>query len=96
MEWKDTFTTGSLVGSKGQIHDYAETFRVLGWENVKVRAGNFKAIKLEYSQESSSGRSGKAFYWYAPEVKYFVKCRYDTNYWVGVADWELASFKLKE
>jgi len=40
--------------------------------------------------------SGESFYWYAPEVKYFVKCQYDTNYWTGVTNWELISFKLKK
>jgi hypothetical protein len=97
MEWKDTFSTASLAGpGKGQIRDYVETFKVLGWENVLVPAGNFKALKLEYYQESSSGRSGKAFYWYAPEAKYFVKCQYDTVYWTGVADWELVSRNLEK
>ena len=96
QEWKDTFSAKAVVGpAKGTPFNYKETVKVVGWENVKVQAGTFKAIKLEYFQESSSGRSGKAFYWYAPEVKYFVKCEYDQNLWRGAANWELASFKLQ-
>jgi hypothetical protein len=98
-EWNDTLTATSLSAqSKGETRNYAEAFKVLGWENVQVQAGNFKAIKLEYFQKSfSTGRSGKEIYWYAPEVKYFLKCQYDTNYRRGeVADWELVSFKLKK
>jgi len=30
---------------------------------------------------------GKAIYWYAPEVKYFVKGQYDKVYWKEVDDW---------
>ena len=97
QEWKDTFSAKAVVGpAKGTLFNYKETFKVVGWENVKVQAGTFKAIKLEYFQESSSGRSGTAFYWYAPEVKYFVKCEYEQKLWKGAASWELASFKLKE
>jgi hypothetical protein len=65
-----------------------ETFRVLGWEEVEVPAGKFKAIKLEYKCEPK-WRSGmgwitavvsKALYWYSPEVKNFVKCQYEKGY----------------
>ena len=67
--------------------EYHETFRVLGWEEVEVRAGKFKAIKLEYKIELSlrgtmgwfSGTESKAWYWYSPEVKNFVKCQYEKD-----------------
>ena len=75
----------------------SEAFKVLGWENVKVQAGNFKTIKLQYTIENKTvGTSGKSIYWYAPEVKYFVKCQYDKLYFLRVDDWELASFKLQK
>jgi len=96
-EWKDSSIAKALSGPKrGSMVDFAETFKVLGWENVEVQAGNFKTIKLDYTQENrNSGYSGKAIYWYAPEVKYFVKCQYDKRFFEGASDWELASFKLK-
>jgi hypothetical protein len=41
----------------------------------------------------------KGYYWYSPEVKYFVKRHYDKD-WMKenkeIFDWELASFKLKK
>lgn len=95
-EWEDA---GSLKPSsgpmKGTVIDYSETFRVLEWENLKVQAGNFKTIKLEYTLQLR-GNSGKSTYWYAPEAKYFVKCQYDKLLFFGVKDWELASFKLNK
>ena len=97
-EWNDTGTVTPLSGPmKGVTMDYFEAFKVLGWEDVKVQAGNFKSIKLQHTIENRTmNASGKSIYWYAPETKYFVKCQYDTNYWIGVANWELASFKLKK
>jgi hypothetical protein len=86
---------------------YSEVFKVLGWEEAGVRAGKFKALKLEYKRvlTSSSGSGsdiGKEFknqYWYSPDVKYFVKCQYDKE-WLkeskDIFDWELTSFHLKK
>jgi hypothetical protein len=106
-EWKDTGTFTPLVGpSKGFPTDLIEGYKVLGWENVKIQAGNFKTIKLEYTQETAMRYSGQIIYWYAPEVKYFVKCQPGKFYWnmdrrdsiakEEVGDWELASFKLQK
>jgi hypothetical protein len=99
--WKDKFTikTAALAS---QEYTYLETFTVLGWENIEVQAGKFKAVKLEYKQEMSGqtkGRpkEGKAWYWYSPDVKYMVKCQYEkTDYWDALYDWELTSFELKK
>lgn len=97
-EWKDTGTRTPLSGPmKGITIDFSEAFKVLGVENVKVQLGNYKAIKLEYFIENKTAKtSGRSFYWYAPQVKYFVKCQYDKLYFLGVDDWELVSFKLEK
>ncbi len=96
-EWKDTGTFTPLVGpSKGVTTDLSEVYKVLGWENVKIQAGNFKSIKLEYTQETVMKYFGKIIYWYVPEVKYFVKCQPDKIYWKELGDWELSSFKLQK
>ncbi len=59
QEWKDTFSAKAVAGpEKGTPFNYKETVKAVGWENVRVQAGTFKAIKLEYFQESSSGKSG--------------------------------------
>jgi hypothetical protein len=67
-------------------YDYSENYRVLGWEDAEVRAGKFKALRLEYKRVVT-GTSGwgvmgeeiKNLYWYAPDVKYFVKCQYSVD-----------------
>jgi len=116
-QWKDLYQRDELArgavdwGSGGVlVIEYQETFRVLGWEEVEVRAGNFKSIKLEYKiQTSRRGGVGwiplgesKAWYWYSPEVKNFVKCQYEKGYTEGLdekgasGDWELVSYELKK
>lgn len=100
--WENSFKSraaGTTIGAQENL--YFEKFKVLGFEDVKVQAGTFKAVKIEYRQEgfSPSGgmRVGKAWYWYAPEVKYVVKWEYESNpVWLRFRDWELASFDLKK
>lgn len=54
------------------------TVKVVGWEEVVVAAGKFRALKLEAEgswqrlDAHGSGRLRSAF-WYAPEVKRWVK-----------------------
>jgi len=114
-QWKDLYQHDELArgavdwGSGGVlVIEFQETFRVLGWEEVEVRAGKFKAIKLGYKiQTSRRGGVGwislgesKAWYWYSPEVKNFVKCQYEKGYAEGTGDsgargdWELVSYEL--
>jgi hypothetical protein len=45
VEWHGLYHFGTGPG-KRQPRDYAETFKVSGWENVQVQAGNFKAIEF--------------------------------------------------
>jgi hypothetical protein len=81
---------------------YVETFTPLGWEEITVAAGKFKAVKLEYKQEKvgqtgSQPKEGKVFYWYSPDVKYMVKCQFQkSDYWDEAPEWELTTFKLKK
>jgi len=76
---------------------YAETYQVTGWEDVEVPAGKFRAIKIKYMQRNITGLSGgNAYFWYVPEVKYFVKYQIDKNTWKTGYDMELISFGLKE
>jgi hypothetical protein len=105
-QWKTGYS--SIVGTYHQTYlDYSEFFKVLGWEEVKIRAGIFKALKIEYKRvlsgsSSVSVGSGQEFinqYWYSPDVKYFVKYQYDKG-WLKedkeIFDWELTSFQLKK
>jgi hypothetical protein len=99
--WNDKFTI-KPAGLASKEYTYLETFNVLGWEDIVIQAGKFKAVKLEYKQEmigQTAGRpkEGKVWYWYSPDVKYTVKCQYErTRYWDEFYDWELTSFELKK
>jgi len=116
-QWKDLFelkeyatglsaSTGTMVAVECQ-----ESFRVLGWEEVEVRAGQFKALKLEYKIKLSwrerfgpgAGIESKAWYWYSSEVKNFVKCQYEEGYQEALIqekgareNWELVSYELRK
>jgi hypothetical protein len=111
-QWKDLYQVDEQGPWGGNVAvEYQETFRVLGGEEVEVRAGKFKAIKLEYKIETST-REGigwtprgefKAWYWYSPEVKNLVKCQYGKGYQEALiqekgsrGDWELVSYELKK
>jgi len=97
--WTDKFTIKSGT-FRGQEYTVVETFTPLGWEDIQIQAGKFKAVKIEYKSEmpeQAAGRpkEGKARYWYSPDVKYMLKCQYDrTEYWDAIYDWELTSIKL--
>ena len=99
-QWQDTFTRESTLsyGAARSIFKFSESFTVSGWEDVEVRAGRFKAIKLEYKQKNITaiGWEGWIRYWYSPDAKYFVKCQYDKNSFPGMQDWELVSYELKK
>jgi hypothetical protein len=99
--WNDKFVSRQpALGS--QEMTYLETLTVLGWEEIVIQAGKFKALKLEYRQErigqiADRPKEGKAWYWYSPDVKSMVKCQYEkSDYWDAIYDWEIISFKLKQ
>jgi len=69
--------------------DCFESFIVLGWEDLQVRAGKFRTLKLEYTVRearkdsfipNAPGWEYNAWYWYSPEVKYLVKGKYEKEY----------------
>ena len=98
--WKDSFQIKAQWGSAASpAYTVHETVTVSGWEEVTVKSGKFKAIKLAYHQEriGEGLAEGRAWYWYSPEVKYLIKCEYEKNrYWIGFNDWELTSFEIKK
>jgi len=111
-QWKDLYQVDEQGPWGGNVAvEYHETYRILGGEEIEVRAGKFKAIKLEYKLEPKwrdgigwlTGIESKALYWYSPEVKNFVKCQYDKGYqeaWIQAKgsreNWELVSYELKK
>ena len=83
---------------KGNVPPLLETYAVLGWEDVVVQGGKFRALKLEYKAEVS-GRNirGKSLYWYSPDVKNIVKHQFeDGPLWTRSEDSELTLFELKK
>jgi len=103
-QWKDVHQRERIVWHQPAIHDLHETFEVLGWEDVEVRAGKFRALKLEYKIKiTKPGTSplfyeSRGWYWYSPEVRNFVKCQYEKGYdeMGGREDWELVSYELRK
>lgn len=69
-------------------------WKVEACEEVKVKAGTFKAFRISYAQENlGPGRLGGKFtFWWSPEVKAIVK-KAHTSDWGR--DWELVSYTLK-
>ena len=60
---------------------YRDTVKVVGWEDVVVPAGKFRALKIEangtfFRMDASFGGWTRREFWYAPEVKRWVKFIY--------------------
>ena len=114
-QWKHAYsakpilTKGYLTGRGIPTLDYYENIRILGWEDIEVKAGKFRALKIEFisgHKESTGGGTyptpayeEKGYYWYSPDVKYFVKRQYDKvsiDAHKEIFNWELTSFQLKK
>lgn len=79
---------------------------VLGWEEVNVPAGKFKALKIEvggayrllWQGRNDAGRIADTI-WYAPEVKTVVKRNYET-FWYTMKTahdvYELVEYKVSQ
>ena len=107
-QWKYGYSSPVVSPWSGHkiYYDYSENFKVLSWEDVQVRAGKFKTLRLEYKRVASSSSAGANIdekitnqYWYSPDVKYFVKCQYDKDYIEKnkeVFNWELTALQSKK
>ena len=65
----------------GALSRFEDTVKVVGWEDVVVPAGKFRALKLEttgtYQRlDTRAGGWTRREIWYAPEVKRWVKWTY--------------------
>jgi len=108
-QWKAAYSSTEVSRQSGHnyYYDYSELFKILGLEDIQVRAGKFRAIRIEYRRVVTSsswtfatiGEEIKHQYWYSPEAKYFVKCQYDKDWKKSnkdIFDWELTSFQVKK
>ena len=103
-QWKDEYSGKKLGELLGFSESYTETFTVSGWEDLEIKAGKFRAIRLDYQQVTTNSPSRyasvpferKSVFWYSPAAKYFIKCQYDKSYPDVIKDWEMVSFKGKK
>jgi hypothetical protein len=104
-QWKDEFSAVPLFKvNEPKVLDYYTIYNAIGWEDVEVQAGKFRAIKLEVkvghpAKGNTPAFESTNFYWFSPDVKHFVKCQYDPNsrgVFPELFNWELTSFKIKK
>ena len=107
-QWKTVYSSMGPGAWRPVSYNFSEIYKVLGWEDIVVQAGKFKALRLEYKRVvTDTSRAWEAMggeiihqYWYSPEVKYFVKCQYDLKDWMKgnreIFDWQLVSYELKK
>jgi hypothetical protein len=89
-EWQNTFTREN--DEVGAPRAARLLMRVVGFENINVKAGILRTVKIE-AYGYSSGRLF-AEYWYSPETKWFAKSRiYDRDF--SLLEEELVSFKVQ-
>jgi hypothetical protein len=72
--WTDDCQGRSI---EGDVHGYASSYRVEGWEEVTTRGGNFRALAVQRTVRRDDGRSGEERFWYAPAAKRVVLSRPD-------------------
>jgi hypothetical protein len=86
----------------GAFHvKHERTAAVTRWEDVVVPAGKFRALRVEANgsfqrQDQFMAGKARAVYWYAPEVKRWVKYTYETfvpQPWDHEGE-ELVAFKI--
>ena len=77
----------------GYYHNF---FKVVSYEKVGVKAGAFVAFKIRQEQRQLNNW-GVRYFWYVPEVEYYVKHQVARNesktpsYWLDQQDYELTS-----
>lgn len=78
--------------------------KVVGWEDVEVPAGRFRALRIEgdgsYQRQDVAGNgSGRWVFWYAPQAKRWVKYTYESTDFRGNPNVrqtdELVEFRLQ-
>ena len=99
-----TFEVVSKRGTDARSR-FEETVKVVGWEDVVVPAGRFRALKLEASgtfQRLDARGAGwtRREIWYVPEVKRWVKSTYAEGHGAPTSDYqknvdELIAFKVQ-
>jgi len=96
---KEWSWSGKLLSVANEYRDYKDTFHVIGYEEVKTKAGVLKAFVINHEQEGRGRIGGPRTYrrqlWYSPEAKVLVKVEHTTSGWGQLQDYELQSYSLK-
>lgn len=104
-EWSSDATGENPAA--GKRWRYRIKGKALGWEKIKVQAGEFDALKVEVvgyyhgEEVGSNGGSGQLneTLWFAPAVNNFVRLEYQDTDWQGRIYnrdiWELATYTRK-
>ena len=100
-KWEQMYTLAPIHAKKHGVWAFStilREYKCVSYEDVKVRAGTFKALKIRYrSTNITRGASGDGWIWYSPEMKRHIKAAFEGSYFAGmVSDYELVSFKLKQ
>jgi hypothetical protein len=82
---------------------HERTVKVVGWEDIEVPAGKFRALKIEVKgsfQRLDRALSGTAttMIWYVPAVKRWVKWTYEDQSFRGRINWwglELVQYQVQ-
>ena len=89
-EWRSGFTRENT--EVGATRSVRLSMRAVGFENVEVKAGTLKTLKIEAS--GYGGGRLLAEYWYSPEARWFAKSRiYDRDF--SLVEEDLVSFKRR-
>ena len=86
---------GYYKGVYGSYYDYTVDSAVSAYEDVKIKAGTFRAYRIDRVVEFYSGAyrgQGHSTTWFAPDTKSTVKY---TSTSTTDRDWELVSYSLK-
>lgn len=104
-EWSSDVLGENLKSGKNWRYQFKG--KVLGWEKIKVPAGEFDVLKIDVAayyvgrESATNGGSGnlRETLWFAPAVNNFVRLEYQDTDWQGKIfnrdAWELAAFTRK-
>ena len=98
LEVKKTWRISPQGWFRGSPARYTVDFTVVAYEDVKTKAGTFKAYKIQQEWATITPLRGdpirwSSVLWFAPDVKLSVK--FTTTGRGETQDWELTSYGLK-
>jgi hypothetical protein len=92
LELNRSWSTSGQGFFQNQPQRYNINLTVRAYEDVKTKAGTFKAYKIEQNWSNSYGTRWLNTVWYAPEVKSVIKF---TSNNTNSTDWEMIAYSLK-